>query len=477
MYLSLQKDSSISLARQLYTEMKSYILNGILKPNEKLPSTRKLAKDLNVSRNVVVEAYDQLIAEGFLYSIEGSGTYVLEGLRYQKVNIPDSAAKIQSDLLYPSAKEDISFRAGVPDLHLIPIEKWGKLYKEVTQTLAPEQLDYQNSFGMYELRLELAKYLQRARGVITTPAHIIITNGAAQAFHLLKALLSDHDYAILENPSSKGLQSTLSAYDICYVPISLDENGLETCKLPRNNPPKLIFTTPSHQFPTGSILPIKRRIDLIRYALEQDSYIIEDDYDSEFRYEGNPIPSMQSIEPSRVIYIGTFSKTLSPAIRMGYMVIPDLYIPSLKLAKYFADIHSPILEQLTMAAFIREGYYERHIQNMKKIYAKRRTLLLKTLNTYFKNDVIISGANAGLHLIATFPNITFDETTIQLLQKKRIFLSSLSDYYFSRLTYEKNSHKSPCHSLIFGYGNTNEQQIEEGIKLFYSFCQSLQDNL
>lgn len=473
MYFSLEKDSSISLARQLYTKMKEYILNGILRPNEKLPSTRKLAKELNISRNVVVEAYDQLIAEGYLYSIEGSGTYVLEGLSYQKVTLPDSASKSQADLLYPSTKDDISFRTGVPDLHLIPIERWGKLYKEVTQTLAPEQLDYQNSFGMYELRLELAKYLQRARGVITTPAHIIITNGAAQAFHLLKSILSNHDYAILENPSSKGLQSTLSAYDISYVPITLDENGLETSKLPRNNPPKLIFTTPSHQFPTGSILPIKRRIDLIRYAIEQDCYIVEDDYDSEFRYEGNPIPSMQSIEPSRVIYIGTFSKTLSPAIRMGYMVIPDLYIPSLTQAKYFADIHSPILEQLTMAAFIREGYYERHIQNMKKVYAKRRTLLLKLLNDSFKNDVIISGANAGLHLVATFKNITFDEATMQRLQKQRISISPLSDYYISNLMPRQSYDYSPCHSLIFGYGNTNEQQIKDGIKLFYLFCQAL----
>lgn len=472
MFVSLDKDSSLSLTKQLYTRIKTAILDGALNPKEKLPSTRTLSKELSISRNIVIEVYDQLIAEGYLYSIEGSGTYVGEGLHYKKLNINYTDRNRQPDLLYPSSMECISFRAGVPDLNSIPITKWGKLYKEVTLNVLPSQLDYQNSFGMYELRLELAKYLQRVRGVLTTPDHILITSGAAQAFNLLKCIMNKDEFVLVENPSSKGLKETLYANQIAIQTIEMDSNGIETDKLPKM-PPKLIFTTPSHQFPTGVILPIKRRLALIRYALAKDAYIVEDDYDSEFRFEGNPIQSMQSIEPSRVIYIGTFSKTLSPAIRMGYMVIPDALIDKIKSAKYIADIHSPILEQLTMSAFIREGYYEKHIQKLKKLYATKRKKLIQLLTHYFQEDIIISGANAGLHLICTFKKISFNEQLLQLMQEQNLSITPLSSFFTKD---QSSDNDCSTHSLIMGYGNTSVKEIEIGIQKLYTLLNIVSNN-
>lgn len=443
-------------------KVREQIFKGILKANTKLPSSRQLAKDLEISRSTVIEAYEQLMAEGYLYGIEGSGTYVSDGIVFEQLLNKKSFYEEEEKGLYPLSDNVISFRAGVPDLRTIPIIKWGQIYKQITLEMKPDQMDYHNEFGSWALRDALTRYLHRVRGVETSASHIIITSGAAQAFSMLCRLLCENDLAVIENPLSQGLYETLAYHQVQCLPIDVDEKGIQVDRIPKDHV-KLIFTTPSHQFPTGVVMDIKRRIQLIEYAREHDAFIIEDDYDSEFRYSGSPIQSMQNLATDCVIYVGTFSKLLSPAIRMGYMVLPDKLVDRMRKIKYSADLHSPIFEQLTMARFIDEGLLDKHISKMRKLYSKRRLYLIKHLKRSFGDDVIISGDSAGLHLIVTFRGCMI---TPDRIDDVGLYLLSLKTFYV-----EPSPSDCKSMSFVLGFGNTNIEAIDEGISRLKSLVQ------
>lgn len=454
-YINLDRESKISLSKQLYTYYKEVILNGNLKSKDKLPSTRELSRDLNVARNVVLDCYEQLIAEGYIYTRSGSGTFVSEGVNYQQMKrkIDLHAITIENVI------EKISFRSGIPDLDHIPIKKWVQVYKECMLNIEAPQLDYQNSFGSYELRMQLASYLERVRGVCTSPDNILITNGAAQAFSLLSHLVGSQEYALVENPLSCGILHTLESNQVAMKPIRMDEYGMVTSELPKHSP-KLIFTTPSHQFPTGVILPINRRIELVKYAKKHGAYIVEDDYDSEFRFDGDPIQSMQYLDSARVIYVGTFSKTLMPSLRIGYLVLPDDLLRKIEEIKYVADLHSPNFEQIALAKFIETGLFERHISKMRKLYLKKRNYLVQCLEKEFGDRITITGAQAGMHFVATFEDTTFDDVLMEKIASKNIEITPMNKHY---LITPSTSPKD--NALIFGYGNTKLEQMEKGIGL------------
>ncbi|MDF2611522.1 MAG: transcriptional regulator with domain and aminotransferase domain [Lachnospiraceae bacterium] len=460
LYIEINRESVSCLSKQIYNSIKESALCGTIRPGEKLPSSRELSKYLNVARNIVIESYEQLIAEGYAYSKSGSGTYICEGVQFQKAKV-DSVKKQQNNSKALNSNV-ISFRTGIPDLESIPIKKWAQVYKEISLDIKPSQMDYQNSLGDYELRTQLSLYLNRIRGVRTTPENILITNGAAQSFNLLCQLISKDSYALVENPLSYGILYTLKSNNVKMKAIKLDEYGMVTSELP-DNPPKLIFTTPSHQFPVGVILPIGRRIEMIKYAKKYNTYIVEDDYDSEFRFDGSPIQSMQYLDPEQVIYVGTFSKTLMPALRMGYMVLPDILCKQMEDAKFVADLHSPILEQLTLAKFIETGLFDRHIKKMRRLYLKKRNHLIQCLKTSFGEQVTISGAEAGMHLVASFEEVHFDKALMQKIESQGIQITAVNKHYMPDnyiTTYDQ--------SLIFGYGNTKLDEIEAGIKKLHS---------
>ena len=464
-YINLNRENSLSLSKQIYNFIRESIFNGTLKEGEKLPSTRELAKYHNIARNVVIESYEQLMAEGYIYAKNGSGTYVAEGISFKRTNTHHYQSESKTPI--KNLNEDIiSFRTGIPELSSIPIKKWGKIYKEITISISKEYLGYQDSYGEYKLRYELSNYLKRVRGVNTNPENIIITTGAAQAFSLLCSLIPKDEYALVENPLSHGILHTLKSNNVRIKTVPVDESGMITSCLPDISP-KFIFTTPSHQFPTGVILPIKRRIEMIEYARNHNSYIVEDDYDSEFRFDGGPIQSMQNLDPMRVVYIGTFSKTFMPSLRMGYMVLPDNLCPLIEQAKYVADLHSPALEQLTMAKFIEDGLFDLHIKKMRNIYLKKRNHLIKCLTENFKDKVSISGADAGMHLVAAFKDICFDKVLMKKIEDSYLELTPISKHYIYD---ESNAHiRHLCdNSLIFGYGNTSLKSIEAGIKRLHS---------
>ncbi|MCH3965811.1 MAG: PLP-dependent aminotransferase family protein [Clostridium sp.] len=459
-YINIDRESKDSLAKQIYSFIKESVLCGTLQPGEKLPSSRELSKYLNIARNMVVESYEQLISEGYAYSKSGSGTYVSDGIQFQRVGI-GNIQKEKNNKKHQSSNI-ISFRTGIPDLDEIPIKKWAQMYHNIALDIKPSQMDYQNPFGDYELRTQISLYLNRARGACTFPENILITNGAAQSFSLLCQLVPPDCYALVENPLSYGILHTLESNHIQIKPIRLDEHGMVTSELP-DNPPRLIFTTPSHQFPTGVILPVGRRIEMIRYAQKHNAYIVEDDYDSEFRFDGNPIQSMQYLDPERVVYVGTFSKTLMPALRIGYMVLPNCLCKQMKDAKFVADLHSPILEQLTLAEFIETGLFEHHIRKMRKLYLKKRNHLIFCLNHTFDSHVAISGAEAGLHFVASFDDTCFNNILMHKIENKEIQIAAINKHYLSTKPYTPYDH-----SLIFGYGNTKIGEMEKGIKILSS---------
>lgn len=465
LHINIDKENKQSLSQQICNDIKSYILQGILKPEEKLPSSRELARYVNVSRNTVIESYEQMIAEGYLYSKNGSGTYIGDGLEMQRLQISD---KGDSQIIRKKKFRDvISFRTGIPDLDAIPIGKWAQMYHQICYDVKSSDMDYQDSIGDYGFRVQLSLYLNRARGASANPDNIIITNGAAQSFNLLCQLIHKDSYALVENPISSGILHTLKSNNVNVQPIELDEHGMITEELP-GIPPKLIFTTPSHQFPTGVILPAKRRIELIKYAKNYDTYIVEDDYDSQFRFDGNPIQAMQYLDPERVIYVGTFSKTLMPALRIGYMVLPKALFEQVRKAKYMNDIYSPILEQKALAKFIETGAFDHHILTMRKLYLKKRNHLIDCIRHTFGNEVRITGADVGLHFIATFNNIVFTDNLIAELKKSGVEICALSKYCLNLSSKYKNS-------LIFGYGNTKIEDMEKGVKIIYGILYCKED--
>lgn len=465
LYINIDKENKQSLSQQICNDIKSYILQGILKPEEKLPSSRELARYLNVSRNTVIESYEQMIAEGYLYSKNGSGTYISDGLEMQRLQISD---KEDSQIIRKKKCRDvISFRTGIPDLDAIPIGKWAQMYHQICYDVKSSDMDYQDSIGDYEFRVQLSLYLNRARGTSANPDNIIITNGAAQSFNLLCQLIPKDSYALMENPISSGILHTLESNNVNVQPIELDEHGMITDELP-GIPPKLIFTTPSHQFPTGVILPAKRRIELIKYANYYDTYIVEDDYDSEFRFDGNPIQAMQYLDPERVIYVGTFSKTLMPALRIGYMILPKALYEQVRKAKYLNDIYSPILEQKALAKFIETGAFDHHIITMRKLYLRKRNHLVDCIRHTFGNKVRITGADAGLHFIATFSNIVFTNNLIAELKKSGVEICALGKYCLKSSSLYNSS-------LVFGYGNTKIEDMEKGVRIIYSILYCKED--
>jgi GntR family transcriptional regulator / MocR family aminotransferase len=456
LWIPIDRTLDIPLKRQVYEYIRKQILYGELKAGERLPATRELATQLGLSRNVMIEAFEQLLAEGFIVGQQGSGTFVAYGafLEQRKVTKPitalDEPEKEKKD------RGMIDFRSGIPALDQFPRKEWGRLSKEVCLEASSSAFGYDHPEGRLELRRTIAHYLRRTRGVDCNEDQIVITSGATQAFSLItRLLLSNEGKVVIEDPITHEIQTIFTSTGAKLCPIPVDEHGMRTELLSEGEIPKFIFVTPSHQFPLGSILPIQRRIQLIQYARATDCYLVEDDYDSEFRYEGEPISSLQGLEPEKVIYVGTFSKNLSPALRMGYLILPPALIEQCRSLKWFHDLHTPSLNQMILAHFIEEGLLERHIRKMRKVYMKRRDALRNALVSGFGHSVKISGDSTGLHLIVEFLNIEFTEELIEEIYQNNVRLYPVEQHAIH--------HGRHRNKVIIGYGNLNEEEIEMGI--------------
>jgi len=458
----IRRDIDIPLYRQVYNLIREQIITGVLAESDPIASSRKMAKQLNVSRNVVLEAYDQLLAEGYIESRQGSYTRVTKGLKVLERS-PKETDVVRNKLV--DYTDLIDFKTGVPDANYFPRVVWGKLLKKACMELTDAQLGYSEPEGNYELRATIRDYLFRTRSINVKPEEIIITSGATQGLAIVARMLYEKDAeVILEEPSSLGTQKIIKYAGYKSVPNNTDHEGLITSELSINKNTKMIYTTPSHQFPMGGILSIKRRLDLLKIVQDKACYIIEDDYDGEFRYDGYPITPMRAINETNVIYLGSFSKVLSPALRLGYIVLPKPLIKKFKLYKLFDDVHTGTIDQLALNYFIKEGHFEKHIYKMNQLYKKKRNTLVESLESYFGDTIDIHGNNSGLHLVVDFKNKNLENVFKNLYEKKQVKLHSVENHAIVKGSFNN--------FVVFGYGHLSIEEIKSGVKTLYDQMES-----
>ncbi|MBE9178558.1 PLP-dependent aminotransferase family protein [Oculatella sp. LEGE 06141] len=474
--ITLNRAAATPLHRQLYEELRQAILNGRLLPQQRLPSTRSLATSLAVSRTTVTQGYDQLLSEGYLETVVGSGTFVCARLPddllptapvLSSPAIADSSPPLSAyglglaDIELPGATEPtaaINFRYGRPALDRFPIKLWRKLLSRHCRAEL-DWLDYATDpLDDRRLREAIARYLAKARAIQCTAEQVMITNGTQQSLDLITRLFINVGEAIaLEEPSYLGARRTFLANGARLVPIPVDTAGLAVDQLTvhASAPIKLVYVTPSHQFPTGAILSLPRRLELLAWAQQARALIIEDDYDSEYRYGSQPIPALQGLDRNHtVLYIGTFSKVLFPSLRMGYLVLPDRLVSTFARAKWLSDRQLPLLEQAVLADFIDEGHLERHIRQMRLHYDQRRQTLVRALTQQFGQQVTILGENAGIHLMVRLHSPLSDAEILQRAAAVNVGMMSAQPHYL--LT-------KPPGEFIFGYGELSDRQIQDGI--------------
>lgn len=424
--VSLHKESAEPLFLQLYMSIKMEITSGKLARNEQLPSKRRLATSLGCSLNTVQAAYNQLVDEGYITSRPKSGYYVaaLDGIvtldKAQQVSAEHKAQAM------PYAY-DFSYQ-GVDD-ECFPFALWRRLAREAVADGDRELLRTGDAQGHPTLRAGIARYLRHSRHVMCTPEQIIISSGTEFLLQLLVQLFGETTVYAIENPGYEKLGMIFNASRANWTAVPLDAYGIQPEALSASGA-GIVCITPSHQFPTGRIMPISRRIQLLNWAYEQpERYIIEDDYDSEFRYAGKPIPSLQGLDgQGRVIYIGSFSKSISPALRISYMVLPEALLQRYRERLNFYICPVPTAEQKTLQLFIDEGYFERHLNRMRNLYRQKRECLVKEINEQLPGAEV-EGDSAGLHFTLRVNNGMSEQALIQSAGNHRVKVYGLSRYY------------------------------------------------
>ncbi|WP_271814608.1 PLP-dependent aminotransferase family protein [Clostridium beijerinckii] len=454
----LDSNKNTPLYVQLYEYIKQEIQKGTIKPEMKLPSKRKLANYLGISQNTIQTAYEQLCAEGYVESKPRKGLFVTN-IDDDLLHYPIHETKLNID---KDKKRDpeyiIDFNSGKVDLDYFPYSIWRKITIKSLFSDQSSILSLGEAQGEKCLREEISKYLFQSRGVRCSAEQIVIGSGTQFLLILLCMLIGKECSYAIENPGFHRARYIFKDQGIDVQPISVDEDGICIDEL-RKSSAKVVYVTPSHQFPNGMVMPISRRIDLLKWCEEKAGYIIEDDYDSEFRYKGKPIPSLQGLGNSEnVIYMGTFSKSLIPSIRISYVVLPSTLIN--KYQEYYKVYKQTVsrLHQDTLYRFMEEGHWSRHLNKMRTVYRKKHKILLSSINKYMGEKVDIIGENAGLHILLKVKNGMSEEELIKTAFDIKIKVYPTSIYYDK---YEDAEYPS----IILGFGGLNEIQIEEGINM------------
>ncbi len=456
-WLTLERNDADALMKQLYRQLRHAVLEGRLEPEERLPSSRELARLLGVSRNVVLEVYEQLAAEGYVAPRRGSGTFVAPGARY---GLPRNDAPSSGSSSEAGAEADlVDFRTGVPLLREIPWKTVARSFRRVCDRTPSNAWGYGAPEGTPALRESLARFLARSRDISCSPGDLVITNGAAEALCITALLLARQGKTLVvtEDPVHLHFQQTLRLAGTELYPLSVDEAGLRTDELPRNVRPGAVFLTPSHQFPLGGTLSVQRRIDLAAYAAATECLLIEDDYESEFRFEGLPVSSLRELVPSATVYIGSFSKILSPALRLGYAIVPSHLGEDFRRIKYDVSNHTSSMEQRIVADLLDEGVVERHIARMKRFYREGRKRLVRNLADAFpgRHEIRSAGAGAGLHLVVRFPGLVFDAERCSRIEARGVRIHPVEGHAIRKGHYGE--------WVILGYGNLSFDAMDEGV--------------
>ncbi len=453
--IALDGASLVPLYEQIYRFIKNEITGRQILPGERLPSTRLLAKQLSVSRSTTDLAYAQLAAEGYIEARDRRGYYVCEidGL----LMIDEAKREVIESIQETEPVWAYDFAVGGVDKEAFPIQKWMKISKAVLLD-TPDLFNPGDHQGEEGLRNELAIYLRHARGVCCTPGQIVVGAGNDYLLMLLSVLLGKDRCVAMENPTYVSARQVFQLLGYSLREIAMDEDGMKVDDLGKSDA-DIAYLMPSHQFPIGSVMPLKRRLALLGWANQNDDrYIVEDDYDSEFRYRGKPIPSLQGYDTNgHVIYLGTFSKSISPAIRISYMVLPE------KLSRIYRDKGRSFactvsrMDQRIIEIFMKESHYERHLNRMRSIYRAKHDLLLENLRE-MKDICTVQGENAGLHVLIRFRNGLTEQRAIALAASENVRVYGISEFAVANQTIQESN------AVILGYGGLTQSQILEACK-------------
>ena len=445
----------LPMYEQLYRSIREDIINGVIKGGEKLPSKRRLAEHLKISQITVENAYSQLLAEGYIISKPRSGYYAQQIIKHNK-----KTELINYEIPKPKAENYLyAFHTNTVDTECFPFSSWAKLLRSELTEKASKLLIAAPNQGVLELRQQICKYLAEFRGIYVIPEQVIIGAGSEYLLMLLIQLLGRNRIYALENPCYPKLNNVFKANGANVQPITLDKDGLQIEKLEKTNA-SVVYLTPSHQFPLGVVMPVARRIKMLKWAEQTgDRYIIEDDYDSEFRYTSRPIPAMKELDHAdRVIYLNTFAKSLAPSLRISYMVLPKCLLKKYRDELRFYSSTVPSFEQYTLAKFIKTGMFERHISRIRNLYKSRRDILIELLNkSALAKDMKISGEDAGLHLMLTLKNGLSESEMVELAAQNGVHLHGISDYYIAECE------KKPNSTVVLGYAGLNEDIMKKAV--------------
>nr|WP_205905392.1 PLP-dependent aminotransferase family protein [Collimonas pratensis] len=456
------------LNRQIYQAIREAILSQLLPSAMQLPSSRDLARELGISRNTVTYAYEQLIAEGYLETRAGSGTFIADTTPDQipetRLNTPpltDPSGESElsahgARLIQQAGVSDLqwgAFMPGVPDVTLFPNKIWSRLQNKHWRRSRADLLTYGDAGGYLPLREAIAEYLRMARSVNCNASQVIITTGIHQSLDIVVKLLGEHgDSAWVEDPCYWGTRSVLNSLGIKPVAIPVDAEGMRMRLANLRQPPRFICATPSHQYPLGMVMSLSRRRMLLEYAARRKVWIIEDDYDSEFRYGSRPLASLQGMDTDgRVLYMGTFSKTMFPSLRIGFMVVPESLANAFAIGVSELYRGSQVFMQAIMADFMTEGHFASHIRRMRLLYAERLQLLQAAIDRHFGDGVTLTGGEAGLHLALGLPAQCDDLAISRAARAAGIVARPLSRYYMNS--------EAARNGLLLGYACVPNEQI------------------
>jgi GntR family transcriptional regulator/MocR family aminotransferase len=474
LFVELDPARALPLFRQLYGGIRDAVLGGRLPAGTRLPPSRGLAAELGVSRNTVTLAYDQLVAEGYLRGRPRSGMQVATTLPPRAAPKPVRSAGARAHepprvsargLAIASApmpglawagKPPEPFRPGVPALDLFPLRLWSRLVHR--RLRRPPPLGYGDPAGYAPLRAAIAEYVSAARGARCVADQVIVVNGSQQGVDLAARMLLDSgDEAWMEDPGYPGARAALLAAGATLIPVPVDDEGLRVAEGVRTAPrARLAYVSPSHQFPLGATMSASRRLELLRWAAQAGAWILEDDYDSEFRYSTRPLASLQGMDQDgRVVYIGTFSKTLVPALRLGYLIVPPGTAHAFRAVRAACDRHSPVLDQAVLADFMTEGHFARHVRRMRNLYAERQGVLVDAIQRSLGDRLEVRAAGAGMHLVGWLEAGSDDAAVSARLWEAGIEAPPLSRYGLVR----------PARAgLLLGWAGYPPEAIERSVE-------------
>jgi GntR family transcriptional regulator/MocR family aminotransferase len=446
------------LGARIYRQLHEAVIDGRLRAGERLPPTRELAKQLAVSRNTVALAYERLTAEGFLVGRVGAGTFVCATPPAPASAQPAAARAVWQGVWAPSGVSgtpEFDFRVGIPDLHEFPMAGWRRVLMRELRELPPSSAGYGEPAGHAGLRVEIARRIGLSRSVRADPADLIVTQGAQQALDLVgRVLVAPGDVVAVEEPGYPPARELFASLGAEVVGVPVDAEGLVVSAIPPAA--RLVYTTPSHQFPLGMPMSLDRRAALLDWAHGRDAMVIEDDYDSEFRFADRPLEPLHALDRGdRVLYVGSFSKTMLPMLRLGFLVAPASLRTSLRAAKLLTDRHGDLATQGALARFMAGGLFTRHVRRSARAYTVRRQLILSVLARDFATRLTVLPATAGLHLTVRPLDSVDVPALVARAVKAGVSVESLGDYY---------GFDAPVPGLVLGYGSVRLPSIEPGLR-------------